>query len=332
VTDSRRDASRALEYDGHGADPHHGRFALGDARALREKPGVVEAMAQLLSLGGAKPASRFSQCNGLTLHYLEAGNGPAVVLLHGACGGAANWYRLIGPLAQRHRVLALDLPGFGLSDAIEPDAPLGHQIAGLVSDWLDEIGISRCAIVATSFGALPALRLAQREPRRAHRLALIDAVGLGRDVPLPLRIASLPPLAPLALRPSRYGTRWQFYELMVSQGARMPKADVDALLEFMWQSAASGDQSKLQRAFSLFSDLRGQREVLSDEELRSFPARLMLVWGERDRFLPLAHGQRAAGLVPRALFRIIPHAGHSPNWEAPQAVLDCITPFLTGEP
>ncbi len=285
-------------------------------------------MARLLALSGAGAVSHFTELAGRRLHHIEAGSGPPVVLLHGACGGAANWFRLIGPLSRDHRVIALDLPGFGLSDAIHPEPPLGVQVAGLVQDWLNALGIARCAVVATSFGALAALRLAQREPARFKRIALIDAVGLGPDLPLALRIASLPPLAAVALKPSRFGTRWQFHELMVSNAARMPKDDVDGLLEYLWQSAVAADRPRLQRAFSMFSDLRGQREVLSDEELRAFPARLLLIWGERDRFLPVAHGERAAALVPGALCRIIPGAGHSPNWEAPDAVLECLSVFL----
>ena len=327
-----RGTTREAESSGHGVDSHHGRFALGDAAALRERAGVVAAMAQLLALGRVHATSHFTHVNGLRLHHLEVGKGPVIVLLHGACGGAANWFRLMEPLSRDHHVLALDLPGFGLSDAIEPQPPLGLHIARVVQSWLDALSIDNCAVVGTSFGALPAFRLAQIDSARVKRVVLIDAVGLGREVPLPLRLASLAPLAPLALKPSRFATRWQFHELMVSQGARMPKADVDGLLEYLWQSAVCTDQHRLQRAFTMFSDIRGQREVVSDEELREFPGRLMLVWGERDRFLPLAHGRRAAALVPRALLRIIPGAGHSPNWEAPDAVLDCLTAFLGNRP
>jgi pimeloyl-ACP methyl ester carboxylesterase len=172
------------------------------------------------------------------------------------------------------------------------------------------------------------LRLAQRKPERVQRVALVDPVGLGREVPLSLRIASLAPLAWFALRPSRFGTRWQFFQLMMSPGANISESHVDGLLEYLWQSAMATDQVRLKRGFRLFSNLRGQREVLTDEELRAFPVPLLLIWGERDLFLPLAHGQRAAGLVPRATLRIIPGAAHSPNWEAPEAVFECLAPFL----
>ena len=288
-------------------------------------------MQRLLGLGGVDADSRIHTLDGRRLHHLEAGSGPPLILLHGASGGAANWYRMIGPLARSYRVLALDFPGFGLSEPIDPRPPLGTQMAALVLRWLDRVGISQADFAGTSFGGLAALRLAQTAPKRVRRVAVIDSVGLGRALPLTLRLASRPPFSAVALRPSRFGTRWQFHELMVAQGARVPADHVSALLEYLWQSAAACNARDLARAFSLFSDLGGQREVLTDDELRAFPARLMIIWGERDRFLPVAQAQHAAALVPRALCRIIPGAGHSPNWEAPDAVLECLSAFLRGD-
>jgi pimeloyl-ACP methyl ester carboxylesterase len=231
-------------------------------------------------------------------------------------------------LATERRVIALDLPGFGLSEGYEPAFPLGQQAAAFVLRWLNALGLRHIDIIATSFGGLVALRLAHQAPGRVGRIALMNSAGLGRDVPWPLRATSLPGLATLALHPSRSGLRWQFRQLMTSDRTQLPASHVDALLEYLWQAARAGDSPRIARAFSLFSDLRGQREILSDDELRSVTAPLLLTWGGRDRFLPIHHGHRAATLVPDATLRIIPPAGHSPNWEAPAAVLDCLSGFL----
>src|SRR5690606_40495544 len=107
-------------------------------------------------------------------------------------GGAATWYRIIGPLSRECRVLALDLPGFGLSGPAAPAVPLGGYVAGVVEEWLSRIGVERCTLVGTSFGGLAALRLAQRRPERVVRLALLDTVGLGRDLPALVRATCLP--------------------------------------------------------------------------------------------------------------------------------------------
>jgi pimeloyl-ACP methyl ester carboxylesterase len=248
---------------------------------------------------------------------LELGSGEPVVLLHGASGGAANWYRVLGPLSGAHHIVAPDLPGFGFSQALEPSAPLGAQVARLLLRWLDEQQIERFAVAGTSFGGLVALRIAQLAPERVRAVAVIDSVGFGRTLPLALRVACLPGISSVALRPSRRGIRWQFDTLMTAHPANMSPADRGALLEYLWQSALASDQSRLGRAFRLFSSMAGQREVLGDDELRAFSPRLLVLWGER-----------AAALVPRAECRIIPRAGHSPNWEAPQIVAENLLRFL----
>jgi pimeloyl-ACP methyl ester carboxylesterase len=173
-----------------------------------------------------------------------------------------------------------------------------------------------------------ALRIAQLAPERVRAVAVIDSVGFGRTLPLALRVACLPGISSVALRPARRGIRWQFDTLMTAHPANMSPADRGALLEYLWQSALASDQSRLGRAFRLFSSMAGQREVLGDDELRAFSPRLLVLWGEHDHFLPVAHAQRAAALVPRAECRIIPRAGHSPNWEAPQIVAENLLRFL----
>lgn len=294
-----------------------------------ERPEVVRALNRLLELEQFRCTRRFSEVDGLRVHHLEAGTGRALVLLHGASGGGGNWFRLLKPLATLGRVVALDLPGFGLSEGYEPRSPLGRQTAGFVARWLAVLGIGHFDLVATSFGGLVALRLVQQLPAgRVGRLALINSVGLGRDVPWQLRCASLPPFAAFALRPSRLGMRWQFHQLMTSDRSHLSAAQIEALLEYLWQVALAGDTRRIARAFSLFSDFRGQREILTDDELRALALPLLIAWGGRDRFLPVEHGQRAAALVPEGALRIIPAAGHSPNWEAPAVVLECLTSFL----
>lgn len=316
--------------NGHSAIAHGGRFLLGDALTHEAESGVVAAMERLLQLGEARATSFFTPVHGHRLHHIEVGDGRPLVMLHGACGGCANWYRLLAPLAAKRRVLALDLPGFGLSEPLDIAPPLGVNVAHVISDWLGELGVDAFDLVGTSFGSLVAVRMAQRVPTRVGKVALINGVGLGRELPMALRIAALSPVSQLAMKPSRFGTRWQFNELMTAERTRLPQAHVDALLEYLWQSANASDPRRMAAAFAHFGSFGGQREILSDDELRHIHHRLLLIWGELDRFLPVEHGRRAAALVPCALLRIIPRAGHSPNWEAPEAVLECLSPFLEG--
>lgn len=313
--------------NGHGANAHRGRFLRGAATA-RPDSELVAAMERLLSLGDVQAVSAFTSVRGASLHHIETGQGRPLVLLHGASGGAANWFRLLRGLAQQRRVVALDLPGFGLSAAFPIDVPLGVNVAAIVAEWLSALRLDEYDLAATSFGSLVALRLAQSETARIGKIALINGVGFGRHLPLALRFATLSPISPLAVKPSRFGTRWQFNALMTADHRRLSAEVVSALLDYLWQSARAGDHHLMVQAITRFGSFGGQREILADDELRAIRQRLLIIWGERDKFLPVAHGERAAALVPHARLRIIPEAGHSPNWEAPEAVLECLSAFL----
>ena len=294
----------------------------------RAERALIDAMNGVLAAVGLTAASRWAEVDGVALHYLELGDGPPVVLLHGAGGGAANWFGVMGRLAQRFRVLAPDLPGFGLSAAIEPRAELGRQIAEFVDAWVSGLGVRRFDVVGTSFGGLVALRLAQRRPDAVGRIVLIDSAGVGREMPAVVRLAGLRVLGPLLLRPSRRGTRWLLRRLMTS-GQPLDASFEPVLLEYLYRSARAGDPALLARAFRLFTGPRGQREVLEDRELAALHAPTLVVWGRRDAFFPPSHAERAAARIPRATLHWIEGAGHSPNWEAPVAVAEAIVDFLS---
>lgn len=285
-------------------------------------------MRRLLRLDGAAAQSRYTTVDGGRIHHLEAGGGPVVVLLQGAGGGAANWFRLLRPLSRTHRVLAPDLPGFGLSDPVPPRAPLGRNTASVIRRWLRAVDVDDCAVVATSFGGLVALRLAQMADSPIRRLVLMDSVGLGRELPLLLRLAVVPGLARLGVRPSRRGTAWMFRTLLTTHAHRIDAERRAAIIDYLYRCSLATHHASLARAVRRFVGLRGQREVISDDELGRLDLPVLVTWGEDDRFLPVRHGRRAAARLPHGRLEVIPLAGHSPNWEAPDAVLGAVLPFL----
>jgi 2-hydroxymuconate-semialdehyde hydrolase len=285
-------------------------------------------MQRLLAVERVTAESRYAQVGSIRLHYLECGQGPAVVLLQGAGGGAANWYRLFGELGRTARVLALDLPGFGMSERMEAEAPLGRSVARIIEQWLDVVGVERCAIVATSFGSLAALRLGLLYPGRVSRLAVLNGVGLGTDLPLAVRLASLPMLGTIGTKASRRGTLWLLRRLLTRPGWRLPPEHEAALVDYLYESAAAGDPAYMAKVMRMFGRLRGQREILDEQELAQIEMPVLLVWGALDPFLPPDHGRAAAAALPRSVLHLLPGTGHSPNWESPREVLRVLVPFL----
>lgn len=278
------------------------------------------AMHRLLHLGGVTASSNFAVVAGRRIHFLDTGTGPPLVLLHGAGGGAANWYRLLAELGRTHRVLAPDLPGFGFSDPIEPASPISLHVATLLAEWLRALGVRRADVVGTSFGGLIAIRLS--ELLDTPRIIVADTVGIS-GMGWPLRMATKPALARLVVTPTRRGTRAMLRHALTSR--RLPRTHEDALTDYLYASARRTDAKLMARAFCRFG---AERETLDPGALRKLSPRLRVIWGARDRLMRLQDIQRAVALAGCDAVRIIPGAGHSPNWEDPDRLLAEITEFL----
>jgi pimeloyl-ACP methyl ester carboxylesterase len=284
---------------------------------------VRDAMQRLLELGGSRARSVHTPLSA-PLHHLEDGTGRPVVLLHGGAGGGANWFRLLAPLAADFRVLAPDLPGFGLSAPVAPAAPLGAAAADVLHDWLRAQRVEGALLVGTSFGGLAALRLAQRAPQLVERLLLLDTAGLGARIHPLVRIAAVPGLTRLGVRPSRRGTALMLRRLLTTDRSDLDRDAEAALVAYLHASASVAGTSYLAATLRMFVGPGGQREVLDPQELRALPQAVSVVWGERDRFLPVADARAAARHFRDARLVIVPRAGHSPNWESPAAVLAAV--------
>lgn len=309
---------------GHGDTGPRGRLSFWGSSARRD---VALAAERLLALGHASATFREAEWRGRRITYLEAGTGPALMLVHGAGGGAANWFELIGPLSASHRVIAPDLPGFGLSDAIEAEGPLSGAALPALDAVLAAAGVERFDLCGTSFGGLLAARLTQAAPARVRRLALVDSAGLGREAPRRVRIAALPLLGSAMLsRPGPRGIRWELRALVTS--TPLPSERENALVAYLLASARVASRSWFVRALRRFVGAAGQREVLSDAELAGIRQPTLVVWGARDRFFPTSHGRRAAAAIPRAVLRVMPDAGHSPNWERPAELASLVSGFF----
>ena len=146
---------------------------------------------------------RLVTVDGVVTQYLEAGAGPPLLLLHGHEQSAASWRWVIPALARSRRVLAISLPGHGKSAPAVGGYTPGRDLAPLVADFLDTLGVGRLDVVGNSVGGAIALRLALADPQRVKTLTLVDSAGLGRDVNPLLALDTLPILGELAIMFSR---------------------------------------------------------------------------------------------------------------------------------
>ena len=146
------------------------------------------------------------EVQGVHMHWAERGEGRPLVLLHGLSDSHRTWRRVAPALAAHRRVLMLDLPGHGLSDRPDASYDLDWN-AKLVAAWFDLLGLDDVEVVGHSYGGGVAQQLLLHRTGQVRRLGLVSSGGLGRYVPLGMRLMSLPVLEKLAQPFMHLGTR-----------------------------------------------------------------------------------------------------------------------------
>jgi pimeloyl-ACP methyl ester carboxylesterase len=261
-----------------------------------------------LDQASARAPGSFMDIDGHRIHYVQAGQGDPVVLIHGWNGSTFDVRYVIPELAQRYRVVAIDLLGYGYS--AQP-ADGDYSVAGLaeiVRRVMDRLGIKRAAVLGHSMGGAIAMWLALHDPELIERLILVDSATVkemsrGRNWGLVLR-PLLPLLAPVLLRK---GTVRRSLRSAVHDPARVTPEALEGHL----------------RPLRMKGHLRAQAKQLSDRRRdEAFDASrirqpTLILWGEHDRWVPLSTGEELARLIPSARLVAIRSAGHLPLEEQP---------------
>lgn len=275
-----------------------------------------------------KSQREYLTIDGVRVHYVLAGQGPAVLLLHGLGTSLVTWARNIEPLAAAgYRVLALDLPGHGDSDKpknISYDPAAG---ARLIHRLLPALGVERVSLVGSSAGGLIVGMYALAHPQQVERLVLVSAGGLGRQVAWFLRLFSLPGVGELLYQP-----RWQS-EVDLSRRifCRMPSFLNQVLPEMQRVRTLPGTRRATLQALRSSVNLFGQRPsryIL--HKLRQLPVPVLTVWGEKDSILPVRHAQAMRQALPGSVVRTMPECGHWPHMERAEEFNALLVSFLEG--
>jgi pimeloyl-ACP methyl ester carboxylesterase len=253
---------------------------------------------------------------------IDTGTGTPVVFIHGIGASIYGWrYQLPAAVAAGYRVIAFDNRGFGFSG--KPRGGQGYSNADytrLVVALLDSLGISSAVLVGHSMGGAIAAEVALRYPDRVRGMVLIDAAGFGVRWPGVLRIARWPFVGAVA---TAFRGRWvtgRIVRSMFANPSKVTEADVD-------QYYAPVPDPDFGRA--LRSVLRQFRfDTLGGGRLAQVHTPTLILWGDADRFIPLAVGTRFAHELPRSEFVLVSHAGHDAPEEAPDEVNRVLLAFL----
>jgi pimeloyl-ACP methyl ester carboxylesterase len=255
---------------------------------------------------------------------------PVMLLIHGIAGSSQTWEEVMPALAGAgYTVIAPDLLGHGESAKPRGDYSLGAYASGL-RDLLAVLGHDRATVVGHSLGGGIAMIFAYQFPERTERMVLIDSGGLGREVNIALRAASLP------------GSELVLPLLFSTPLLRAGGAIAGALGKLGLQ--AGPDVEEIARGISSFADVesrtafvhtvravidpQGQRVSARDRLYLADGMPTLLIWGERDPIIPIEHGRAAAELIAGSRLEIFPGAGHFPHRDDPLRFTDVLGDFL----
>ncbi len=286
----------------------------------------------------ADAASRFSEVNGLKVHYKTAGQGePVLVLLHGFGASVFSWREVIEPLSEVGTVVAFDRPASGLTERPLPgdwegESPYNPQAqVELTIGLLDTLGpapslaegIDQAILVGNSAGGTISMLTALAHPQRVRALVLVDpAVYSGGGSPNLMRLLSNTPqmrrLGPLISRRIR---TWGL------DFARSAWHDPSKITPEIWE----GYQVPLQAQHwdrALWELTRASHPHNLPERLAEIQMDCLVITGDDDRIVPTEQSIRLAEELPNASLVVIPECGHVPQEECPELFLQAVTGFV----
>jgi pimeloyl-ACP methyl ester carboxylesterase len=274
-------------------------------------------------------SSQQIELHGHPVTYRRMGQGPAVLLVHGITSSSRTWRSVLPALAEHYDVIAPDLLGHGQSAKPRGDYSLGAYASGL-RDLLVALEVPTATVVGHSLGGGVAMQFAYQFPDRLERLVLVDSGGLGSEVSLVLRAATLPGaeyvLPLLASRPLR-GAGATLGAVLGRVGLRA-SADVRGMAEG-FESLGDGEARRafVHTARSVI-DPTGQRVDATDRLYLAEHVPSLIVWGERDRMIPVRHGHDAHEHMPNSRLEIFPGAGHFPFNDDPERFVATLHEFI----
>jgi pyruvate dehydrogenase E2 component (dihydrolipoamide acetyltransferase) len=247
------------------------------------------------------PAYDYAELDGIRVRYARRGpdEGDAVVFIHGFGGDLNNWLFNLDPVAEKHPVIALDLPAHGQTTVQLAGATL-KDMAAFVGRFLDAIGIASAHLVGHSMGGGIAAQLALDAPDRVRSLALIDSAGFGDEINLDyidgfIHAESRRELKPVAA-------------LLFADADLVSRQLLDDLLRYKRLDGVTEALETL--STQLFAG--GRQAEQPGKALGGFGKPVLLVWGQADQVIPSSH---AAAAPAGAQVAVLEGAGHMPQME-----------------
>lgn len=250
---------------------------------------------------------------GQKIHYVEAGSGPTVILLHGLGGSTQVWQLNVAALAEKYHVVVPDQIGFGKSDK-----PLVNYRIRTYVDFLDQfckqLKIERASLVGNSMGGWIATAFTAAFPDRVDKLVLVDAAGYAPPKDLDTR--TFYGLNPTTREGMKVLVAKVFYNKLFLTDAAIDQSITARL--------AAGDGYTINSITE--SIIRG--EDFLDDAVKTVKRPTLLIWGRQDGLVPLAEGERFNKDIAGSKLVVFDQCGHMPQIEKPGEFNAAVLKFL----
>lgn len=273
------------------------------------------------------PDDHYLPLGEITLHYRDEGpqTAPALVLVHGYGDSFTAWEKWVPLLKDRYRLIQVDMPGHGLTEAPATTALNAEGYADLLDELAATLQLPPFAVVGNSMGGAVAWQLALRHPQRLNALILLDAAGW----PSP----SLAQSPSLAFRILQHPIgRWALEHIdnrpLIEQGLRAQVHDQNVITTAQIDRWAAFQRLPGHRPI-LMSARPGAHLLATPEALARIGVPTLVIHGQSDTLIPVASSQGFAGAIPGARLIVYPDSGHLPQWEVPEKSARDVDAFLT---
>lgn len=273
----------------------------------------------------APAPSQFLSVDGMQAHVRDEGprgDPQPIVLLHGTSASLHTWDGWVAALKGQHRVIRVDMPGFGLTGPT-PDGHYGMAMyTHFVTQLMDQLGVRQAIVAGNSFGGYVAWKLAVDHPERVSKLILVDAAGYAyqaQSVPIGFKLAQIPALKPVMTRllPRR------MIESSVRNVYGDPSLVTPALIDRYYDlTLRAGNREALVTRFS--ESKSGEFEG----EIKQIKQPTLIIWGGRDHLIPPQYANRFQRDIAGSRLAVFDKLGHVPHEEDPVGTVEAVQGFI----